>query len=185
MVGTPRVSILYDGCTFYAVWQCHNKDWLLQNWVKHLYYDLLLKYKDDYLIQFYAYHLMENHAHLIGRTASVEGFGCFFRVVHNLLARKVNKYLNRRGQLIMNRPESSVIDDDRHLISVMTYSDLNGVRAGRDRSPEESTWSSYNFYAHGKKNSLITSAPSYLALSSDPKMRQLEYRAIVQAMISL
>ena len=58
----------------------------------------------------------------------------------------------------MDRFKSPRIQDDRHMLTVMTYSDLNGVRAGKDKSPEESKWSSYAYYAYGKVDPLITPA---------------------------
>ena len=185
MPNLPRKLIIHDQCVFHVAWQCHNRSWFLQEeWSKALYYELLLKYKGDYRMEIYAYHLMENHAHLVGLTASLEGFSCFFRVVHNVFARRVNHRMGRRGQLIMDRLKSPKIEDDRHLLSVMIYNDLNGVRAGRDASPDDSNWSSHKFYARGELDLLITPAPSYLALSDDPIMRQIEYRAIVKAMMN-
>jgi len=67
----------------------------------------------------------------------------------------------------------------------MVYNDLNGVRAGREKTPEESNWSSYRYYAYGKEDGLIVPAPSYLALADNPKGRQSEYRAIVRSMMEI
>jgi len=87
--------------------------------------------------------------------------------------------------MIMDRFKSPRIESDRHLLSVMVYNDLNGVRAGRDQRPEESEWSSYKYYAYGQANDLITPAPSYLTLADDQKDRQVEYRTIVRALIRI
>ena len=80
----------------------------------------------------------------------------------------------------MERIKSVPIEDDAHLLAVLAYVDLNGVRAGRDNSPEESVWCSHHYYSHGRKDDLLTPAPSYLALSNIPADRQTEYRAIVE-----
>lgn len=133
---------------------------------------------------FYGYHFMENHIHLIGKTESIESFSNFFRVVNNLFARQVNRRMRRRGQVVMERIKSLPIEDDIHLLSVMAYVDLNGVRAGRDKTPKESIWSSYKYYAHGRADDILTPAPSYLALSTDPLYRQIEYRAMVDRMLT-
>ena len=126
---------------------------------------------------------MENHPHLTGTMHSKELFSNFFRVVNNLFARKVNKQLKRRGQIVMDRFKSPRIQDDTHMIRVMTYGDLNGVRAGRDKSPEESKWSSYTYYAYGKEDPLITPAPSYLALGMTAEERQSAYRNMVRELM--
>ena len=180
MGGIPRNQIIYDDCTFHVAWRCHNKSWLFRDErLKRLYYDLLLRFRDKYAMTFYGYHFMENHIHLVGMTETVKQFSDFFRVVHNLFARQVNRRMHRRGQVVMERIKSVPIEDDAHLLSVLAYVDLNGVRAGRDNSPKESVWCSYQYYSRGRKDDLLTPAPSYLALSNIPGDRQAEYRAIV------
>lgn len=142
---------------------------------------MLIRYHEKYEMIFYAYHFMENHIHLIGKTSSLENFSNFFRISHNVFARQVNYRMGRRGQVVMERLKSPTIKDDQHMLSVMAYVDMNGVRAGRDKEPGINVWSSYNYYAHGKKDSLIVPAPSYLALGFNPQQRQLAYRSIVNA----
>jgi len=83
----------------------------------------------------------------------------------------------------MDRFKSPRIQDDKHMLTVMTYSDLNGVRAGRDKSPEESKWSSYAYYAYGKEEPLITPAPSYIALGTTHEERRKVYRAMVRELM--
>jgi len=83
----------------------------------------------------------------------------------------------------MERFKSPTIDEDRHLLMVMAYVDLNGVRAGRDRHPEESEWSSYRYYSFGRPDSLLLPAPSYLALADEPRKRQIEYQNIVRGIM--
>jgi len=184
MAYRPRYTVVFDGCSFHVTWQCHDRQWFLQyEWAKKLYYDLLLKYKDKYRVQFHSYQLMENHPHLTGTMAAKEDFSGFFRVVNNLFARKVNKQLKRRGQVVMDRFKSPRIQDDAHMLRAMTYGDLNGVRCGRDKGPEDAKWSSYASYAHGAEDPLVTPAPSYVALGETPEARQRAYRGMVQALI--
>lgn len=179
----PRNQIIYDGCLFHVAWQCHNKDWLLNDErFKKLYYEILFRYREKYTMIFYAYHFMENHIHLIGKIESTQSFSDFFRVAHNVFARQVNYRLNRRGQVVMERLTSPTINDDIHLLTVMAYTDLNGIRAGRDKKPEDSIWSSYRYYAHGRPDDLLSHAPSYLALAPTAQQRQVAYRALVNGM---
>lgn len=165
-------------------WQCHNKDWFLQwDWAKEIYYNLLLKYKDKHHVQIYSYCFMDNHPHLSGRLETKEEFSAFFRIVNGLFARIVNKKLKRRGQLVMDRFRSPCIEDDRHLLTVMTYGDLNPCRAGKVKHPKTYKWSSFRYYAYGEKDPLITPAPSYLALGASKEARQAAYREMVDALI--
>jgi len=154
-----------------------------EDWTKRCYYDLLQRFKDRYGLTFYAYHFMENHTHLVGRLRTVEEFSDFFRTVHNLFSRFLNRKFKKCGQVIMDRPKSPMINDDYHLLSVLIYSDINAVKAGRDQRAEDSEWSSYKFYAYGKADDLLTPAPIYMDLAKGPKGRQEEYRWLVRSRI--
>lgn len=184
MAYLPRYEIIHDDAFFHVTWQCHNKDWLLQwDWAKHAYYELLLKYKDKYGVEFYAYNFMDNHPHLTGHLRGKENFSAFFRVVNSQFARIVNKHLKRRGQVVMDRFKSPLIESDEHMLTAMAYIDLNPHRARKVPHPRRNTWSSYRYYAYGKADPLITPSPSYLALGRNPPERRREYRAIVEALM--
>ena len=180
----PRYMIICDDSFFHVTWQCHNKDWLLQwNWAKGLYYNLLLKYKDRFRIKIYSYNFMDNHPHLTGHLESKDEFSAFFRLVNGLFARIVNRQLKRRGQVIMDRFKSPKIESDRHMLNAMIYIDLNQYRAGKVKHPRHNDWSSYRYYAYGRKDPLITPSPSYLALGNTDEKRQAEYRRMVEELL--
>ncbi|MFA4874014.1 MAG: transposase [bacterium] len=184
MAYLPRYEIIHDDAFFHVTWQCHNRDWLLQwDWAKRAYYDLLLKYKDKYGVEIHAYNFMDNHPHLAGHLQSKENFSAFFRVVNSQFARIVNKQLERRGQVVMDRFKSPLIESDEHMLTAMAYIDLNQHRVKKVTHPCRNDWSSYQYYAYGKADKLITPSPSYLALGRSPLERQREYRAIVAALI--
>ena len=184
MPSLPRYEIVHDDAFFHVTWQCHNQDWLLQwDWAKRIYYNLLLKYKDKYGIEIYAYNFMDNHPHLTGHLKTKEEFSNFFRVVNCQFAKAVNRHLKRRGQVVMDRFKSPLIETDEHMLTAMAYIDLNPHRAGKVSHPRKNDWSSYGYYAYGKDDPLITPSPSYLALSRDPLERRSEYRAIVASLM--
>jgi putative transposase len=184
MAYLPRYQIICDDAHFHVTWQCHNQNWLMKwDWAKQAYYDLLLKYKDKYSIQIYSYNLMDNHPHLTGHLENKEMFSNFFKLINSQFARIVNKRLKRRGQVVMDRFKSPMIESDRHMLTVMAYVDLNQHRAGKVSHPRKNDWSSYRYYAYGKADPLITPSPSYLALGRNAKERQDEYRKIVRALM--
>lgn len=184
MAYLPRYEVISDDAYFHVTWQCHNKDWLLEhNWAKQAYYDLLLKYKDKYGVEIYSYKFMNNHPHLVGHLHQKEDFSAFFRVVNSQFARIVNKRMNRRGQVVMDRFKSPLIESDEQMLTVMAYVDLNLHRVGKIKNLEEDDWSSYQYYANGADDPLITPSPSYLALGKTALTRQNEYRAIVNALM--
>ncbi len=185
MAHLPRYEVICDGAFFHVTWQCHNHDWLLQwDWAKRIYYNLLLKYKDKYGVEIHAYSFMDNHPHLAGHLTEKEQFSAFFRVVNSRFAMAVNKQLKRRGQVVMDRFKSPMVESDEHMLKVMAYIDLNPHRAGKVSHPRQNDWSSYGYYAYGREDLLITPSPSYLALGRTPLERRQEYRAIVEALIA-
>ena len=184
MAYLPRYEIIHDDAYFHVTWQCHNKDWLLQwDWAKRAYYDLLLKYKDKYGVEIYAYNFMDNHPHLAGHLNEKDRFSAFFRVVNSQFARIVNKKMKRRGQVVMDRFKSPLIESDEHMLKAMAYIDLNQHRARKVPHPRRNDWSSYRYYAYGEDDPLITPSPSYLPLGRNAQERQREYRAIVEALM--
>lgn len=83
----------------------------------------------------------------------------------------------------MDRFKSPRIESDEHMLKVMAYVDLNQHRVKKVLHPRNNEWSSYRYYAYGEDDPLLTSSPSYLALGETPFARQVEYRAIVQALL--
>lgn len=184
MAYLARQDILYDGATFHITWQCHNRSWFLaDNAAKQLYYDLLLKYKDTYGVSIYSYSFMSNHPHMTGMALTRDGLSAFMQVVNSSFAKRINKMLKRRGQVVMDRFKSPVIQNDEALLRVMTYGDLNPNRAHMVAHPREYKWSSYHFYAYGAPDPLITPAPSYMALGNTDEERRQAYREMVDAII--
>ena len=153
------------------------------DWAKELYYNLLLKYKDKHGIDIYAYNLMDNHPHLAGHLQSKEVFSAFFRLVNSLFAKAVNKRLERKGQVVMDRFKSPRIETDEYMINAMAYIDMNQYRAKKVKHPKKNRWSSYQYYAYGRSDPLITPSPSYLGLGGTARQRQLEYRNMVETLL--
>lgn len=182
----PRYMIIEDGSTFHACWQCHNKDWLLaEPWSKKTYYKLLLRYKERYGIRVYSYCFMSNHPHLTGWVGQKENLSHFFRIVNAMFARAYNKRHGRRGQVVMDRFKSPRIETNADLLRVMIYNDLNPVRAKMTTNPRDYQWSSYHYYAFGRKDPLITPAPSYLEMGHDAETRQATYRRMIDEIVEM
>ena len=182
---TPRKFILQNNSLFHVTWQCHNKSWLLQyRWAKKLYYNLLLRFKDEYGVVFYSYMIMDNHIHLSGKLSDLKQFSRFFQTVNSIFAKEINKQADRCGQVIRDRFKSPQIETEQILMKVMIYQDLNEVRAGKSKHPRHNVLSSYAHYAYGKKDALITEPDVYKSLGSTPEERQLAYLGMVEEILS-
>ncbi len=184
MPSQPRYAILSDRSTFHVTWQCHNKDWLLESdWAKRLYYNLLLRFKERYRVQIYSFCFMSSHPHLTGFCESKKFLSDFFRIVNSLFARKYNKRVKRRGQVVMDRFKSPVIQTEVDHLKVMFYNDLNPKRAHMVKHPKEYGWSSFHYYAYGRDDPLLTPAPSYLNLGASPRERRKKYLKLIEEIL--
>jgi putative transposase len=88
------------------------------------------------------------------------------------LGRRYAQYFNqtyrRSGALWEGRYKSALVDTDRYLLTCYRYIELNPVRAGVARRPEDYPYSSYHANALGKADRLVTRHGVYLALVGGP-----------------
>lgn len=179
-----RKDLLEDGCFFHITWRCHNKRFLLGNeFAKKNYYDLLVKYKGDYGVSFFSYCFMSNHVHLLGRCETVNRLSGLMRKTNSLLARVINKRANDCGQVIMDRFKSSMIETDYSLSVVSNYVELNAFRAKIVKHPKFYKWCSYNYYAFGKNDPLITTSPAYINFGNSDEERKVNYISMIDEIV--
>ena len=70
---------------------------------------------------------------------------------------------------------------DTYLLECARYIERNPVRAGLVKVPQDYPYSSFLFYAKGKKDKLLAHSPAYLQLSTEPQERQRLYVEYVNA----
>jgi putative transposase len=177
MPRVPRAFLVFENSTNHCTWRSHGHALVLdsdQACLKLL--ALIRKYKEKYGIQILSYCLMGTHPHVMCRSSGGQSaFSNFWKVVNWGFARWFNLRTSGRGQVVMERLRSPLIQDGRHQLEVMRYGDLNPVRAGLVSSAGSWQWSSYRHYAFGETNDLITDAPEYLALGTTGPQRRRAY----------
>jgi len=98
------------------------------------------------------------------------------------LGRRYVRYFNfeyqRSGTLWEGRFKSCLVQEERYLLEVYRYIELNPVRADMETDPGEYRWSSYQINALGKVSNLCTPHPEYLELGLEPLERRKNYRAL-------
>jgi len=77
-----------------------------------------------------------------------------------------------------------LVQSEDYLLACYRYIELNPVRAGLVRRPDEYRWSSYATNARGEASSLITPHDQYVALGRDPAERQAVYREMFGSQLS-
>jgi putative transposase len=142
---------------------------------KLCYYSLLLNLKNENMVDILHYCIMSNHTHLLIMPNSQTKLARFMKQV-NLSYFNYFKTLNNYcGHLWQGRFKSNIIDTDSYLLQCGKYIEFNPVRAGIAASAKDYRFSSYNYYAVGTDDKLITPSPIYLALSESASQRKNKY----------
>jgi putative transposase len=127
----------------------------------------------------YAYALMTNHVHLLVCPENARSIERCMQALNRRYGLFVNARHARSGTLWERRYRASVVQSERHLSACHVYIDLNPVRAGMVKRPEEYEWSSARHYVLGGCDPLVTDSPAFLALAGTLKRRTDAYRALL------
>ena len=109
-------------------------------------------------VEVWAYCLMPNHVHLIAVPKSEDALRRAIGEAHRRYTRHVNFREGWRGHLWQGRFASFPLDDT-HLYSAVRYVELNPVRAGLARAPDECPWSSAAAHVAGRDDMLVKVEP--------------------------
>lgn len=144
------------------------------------YLETLAEFREALSLKVYGYCLMTNHVHLIvdpGHDAEAVS------VLMNRLAarhtRRVNGMTGRTGTAWEGRFKCSPIGSDRYLMACARYVDLNPVRAGIVRNPQDYRWSSYRAKIGLVECDWLDADPGFTALSDTLQRRRERYREFV------
>lgn len=118
------------------------------------YIDILGSIKARLDVAIWAYCLMPNHVHVIAVPGHRDGLAQLFGRAHRRYALEINTRCGWQGHLWQERYRSFVMDED-HLLAAVRYVELNPVRAGLCRHPDQWPWSSYNAHAGTADDSLV------------------------------
>ena len=117
-------------------------------------------------VDVWAYCLMPNHIHLIAVPETKDGLNLAIGEAHRRYSRRINFREGWRGHLWQGR-FSSFILDDRYLLACTKYVELNPVRAGLVKKPEDWPWSSAGSHMNGKDDILVKTKP-LLEIANEP-----------------
>ncbi len=156
---------------------------------------LLKRYKNELEFKLYHFCLMPNHLHLVIKPTIDRSLPKIMLKLDLAYATYLNKKYNNTGHVWQGRYRSSLIDSDSYFINCGLYVELNPVRAGLVKNPEDWPWSSYRFYISETTdplknnlvnpfiNGLIDMDPYYLELGEDNLKRQNIYREYIKKII--
>jgi putative transposase len=146
----------------------HNRDPVL---IRHEDFRYLYKCLRDaagfHALAVHAWVFMGNHIHLLVTPSDERSLPRTMQSVGRRYARYFNRTYHRSGSLWEGRYKSGLVDTDPYLLACYRYIELNPVRAGIIRRPEDYPYSSYHANALGRPDGLLTPHPVYLEQSAD------------------
>ena len=125
----------------------------------------------------HAFVLMDNHFHLLLTGERAGDVSLFMRQVGQSYVQAFNARHGRGGTLWQGRFKSCLVDNDRYLLTVIRYIELNPVRAAMVESPDAYRWSSVHTHLGRTRDPLITLHATYHALADTPEGRASAYLA--------
>ena len=106
----------------------------------------------------WAWCLMPNHVHLILVPRDEDGLRSALAQTHRRYTRKINAREGWQGHLWQERFHSFPMDE-AHLLAAVRYVELNPVRAGLVKRPEQWRWSSAKAHRQGREDGVTALAP--------------------------
>jgi len=134
--------------------------------------------------ELHAFVLMSNHVHLLATGHLPGELSDFMQRVGRKFARLMNMRWSRTGTLFEGRFWSSLVESEAYLLTCMRYIELNPVRAGIARHPQDFGWSSYGQNAAGDPGGLLTPHDLYVRLGTTREERAATYRGLVASGVS-
>ena len=144
------------------------------------YIEWLQEYSQKYKVEVHAWVMMSNHVHLLCTPRQPGAISLMMQSLGRRYVRYFNFTYQRSGTLWEGRYKSCLVQDEKYLLEVYRYIELNPVRAMMVMNPEEYCWSSHTVNAEGNSSSLVTSHPEYLALGKTHLERMENYRALFE-----
>lgn len=116
-------------------------------------------------VQIRSYCLMPNHVHLIAVPESEDGLHRAIGEAHRRYTRYINFQKEWKGHLWQGRFASFPMDE-HYLIATARYIELNPVKAGLVKKPEEYRWSSARAHLQGEDEFLSRPSRYWLSLAT-------------------
>jgi putative transposase len=171
------------GYVWHITHRCHQKEFLLklvkdrQRW---LYW--LFEAKKRYGLCILNYIVTSNHIHLlVADDGSNNSIPRSMQLVAGRTGQEYNQRKNRKGAFWQDRYHATVVQSNEHLIKCMAYIDLNMVRAGVVKHPQEWIHSGYNEIQKPKQRyGLINfkSLKRLLSIESQTEMQETHRKLI-------
>ena len=145
---------------------------------------LLLRYKRKFEFLLYHYSLMKNHPHLCIHATKKTDISKMMQGLQLAYWHYYKKRYKYVGHVFQGRYKSNIIENENYLFNAGLYIEENSAKAGIVEDPIDYPWSSYPYYAAGKKDPLVDPSPLYEYFGANPEERQLKYVEFMQSRLA-
>lgn len=135
---------------------------------------------DEYECLIHAYVLMTNHIHMLVTPTTETTLSLMMQSIGRKYVRYINGAYRRSGTLWEGRFKSALVESEQYFLTCSRYIELNPVRAGMVKTPDQYKWSSYCANALGKKDIDLTQHDIYMRLGNSDATRQEAYKSLFQ-----
>ena len=148
----PRTArLLLENACYHVITRGNRKQrTFLEDSDFETYLGLLSGYRRRFPFKLYSYCLMPNHVHLLLDPQEPPVLARVLRGINLRYAQYFNEKYKKVGHLWQDRFKSFVVDRDTYLLKLMTYIEMNPVRAEIAQDPLAYPWSSYKARVTGK-----------------------------------
>jgi len=142
----PRASRHFlTGQVWHITHRCHKQEFLLKfskdrtNWIKWLY-----ETRQRYGLCVLNYIVTSNHIHLLVKDTGLKVIPQSLQLIAGRTAQQYNQRKKRKGAYWEDRYHATAIESNEHLFKCLVYIDLNMVRAGAVKHPQDWVHSGYH-----------------------------------------
>lgn len=177
----PRQPRLLLSKSFYHVMtRGNNKNQVFREKEDYFYYLKRFKeFKSELPFHLFHYCLMPTHVHQLIKTDSAENYSLFMKKINLAYFHYFRRKYGWVGHFWQDRFKSQPVGKDAYFIQCGKYIELNPVRKGIVKNPEDYIFSSYSHYASNKQNNLLTEDLFFKELGKNKSERQNNYRNLV------
>jgi len=142
----PRANrYIQPGHLYHLTHRCHNRQFLFKFGVTRTEYRHRLRLAARrHKVSLLNYSITCNHTHLLAEAADTEAISSMMQQLEGEFAEWYNRRKGRSGGFWSDRYHCTMVEGSRYAWNCLQYIDLNMVRAGVVRHPDEWRWCGYD-----------------------------------------
>lgn len=165
------------GHIWHITHRCHKKEFLLkfskdrQRWLHWLF-----EAKKRYGLCVLNYVVTSNHIHLLVKDTEASAIAKSLQLIAGRTGQEYNKRKARKGAYWEDRYHATAVDSDEHLIKCLIYIDMNMVRAGVVRHPNNWANGGYREIQNPPKRYRIIDVSALMQLCNVASLTEFQHQ---------